>query len=317
MLYVNQIGEADFPPPYAFPGVTILSFRLGVDLIHLNNIVDQYLNIGSLDAREFEYKPILPFVDLEILSYPKMENALIPGMGYTSQHECYIRIFVMKFVEILGWLIPTYEVACFCPFIVVDNPWSAFSGRDVLGFPKLLAQFGNFSPQHPFTTVSTLEFSTLSPTSKASVLPVVTIAPGATEAAVTTPRKNWPWGHLDPHAAGAALQSHVGGLDLSVLPITLVQMKEFRDGQIPPNAPYPLNACYQAIVQGRLTVDKVLNLGELPAATVTLHDYPSLQLAQALGLQSGQPLVPLSKYYMECDLHYDNVKTVFQNSDAV
>ncbi len=148
-------------------------------------------------------------------------------------------------------------------------------------------------------------------------MPVVTIAQSASAAAVTVPRKKWPWGHLDQHAATAAFQSHVGGLDLTGLPITLVQMKEFRDGQIPGGATYPVNACYQAIVQGTLSVDRVINVGDLAPATVTLHDYPSLGVASAFGLQPGHAYVPLSKYYMECDLSYANVETVFENSDFV
>ena len=36
-----------------------------------------------------------------------------------------------------------------------------------------------------------------------------------------------------------------------------------------------------------------------------------------LGLQSGHAYVPLSKYYLECDLSYANVETVFENSDSV
>jgi len=32
MQYIDQIGEVEFPPPYTFPGVTILSFRLDADL---------------------------------------------------------------------------------------------------------------------------------------------------------------------------------------------------------------------------------------------------------------------------------------------
>jgi hypothetical protein len=318
MQYIDQIGEVEFPPPYTFPGVTILSFRLDADLACLNILCDRVLNIGSLEDRGFEYRPFLPFVDLEILSYPRMENALWPDMGNTSQRECYVRIFVWKFVEFWGWLIPTMEVATFCPFIVVDNPLSAFSGRDVLGLPKLLATFSDFSPPNPFGTVSTLQFSSFSSTSKATLLPVVTVEQSLSLAAAPAPAVGqWPWGDIDSQDVDPTLRSLVSSVGLTDQPTLLsVQMKQFRDGAIPPGEQYPTNACYQSIVQGELTVDNIFEVGELPAAKIIINDYVSINLAESVGITSGITIMPRSQYYVKCDLSYGNVSTLFVNSDS-
>jgi hypothetical protein len=155
MQYIDQIGDAQFPPPYRFPRVQILSFTLQADLVALKFLCDRMLNIGSPEERGFEYRPVLPFVQLEMLHYPRMEyGGGDPGVAaamaadplsldYTSQDECYVKMFVMKHVWVGGWLVPDGELAVFCPFLLVNNTWSAFSGRDVMGFPKL---FGVFEP---------------------------------------------------------------------------------------------------------------------------------------------------------------------------
>src|SRR5271167_2671583 len=161
MIYVNQIGDAQFPPPYSFPGVKVLSFRLAADLGALTALCDNILNIGDIFDRGFEYRPIIPYVDLEILYYPQMEYAFFPGLAFTSQKECYVRFFVMKYIAFGGFLIPDGEVAMFCPILIVDNPWSAFAGRDVLGYPKLLGSFATFTPSNPYGSVQTLTFATL------------------------------------------------------------------------------------------------------------------------------------------------------------
>ena len=67
----SQIGEAQNPPPFQFPNVKINSFRLSVDLDKLTDLCDEILNVGDLEDRGFEFRPIFPFVDLEILHYPE------------------------------------------------------------------------------------------------------------------------------------------------------------------------------------------------------------------------------------------------------
>ena len=185
MDYVDQIGDAQFPPPYSFPGVQVLSFRLAADLGALTTLCDEILNVGSLSDRGFEYRPIFSFVDLEILYYPVMGFGLFPTLAFTSQHECYVRIFVMKYISLGGLLVPDGELAIFCPFLVVDNPWSAFAGRDVLGYPKLVGTFDPFTPQNPYGSISTLAFN--GPGAAVNV-PIVTIGPPGGGGARRRPR---------------------------------------------------------------------------------------------------------------------------------
>jgi hypothetical protein len=309
MLYVTQIGDTQSPPPYTFPGVLINSFRLEVKLSALTAICDDLLNIGDPNERGFEFRPVFPFVDLEVLYYPKMEYGLFHWGGYVSQHECYVRFFVMKYVGRCGILFPDGEMAVFCPFLVVDNPWSAFAGRDVLGFPKLIGDFNPSPETSPFTTVSMEVFRDppLRP-QKSMVLPVVKIEPGAK--AIKAPDRDWPWGGIDDVLLRDA--ERVLGKSLVFTPtfFECVQMKQFRDAML------PFEACYQAILQAVTFVEFSGNLADLPPAQVTLYDYGSFDLASRLGLPSGVPLTPISQYKVECSFSYMDVITLFTNGSG-
>jgi hypothetical protein len=296
MDYVDQIGDAQFQPPYSFPGVKVLSFRLSADLGALTALCDDILNIGDISDRGFEYRPIIPYVDLEILYYPQMEYAFFPGLAFTSQHECYVRIFVMKYIAFGGLLFPDGEVAIFCPFLAVDNPWSAFAGRDVLGYPKLMGTFDPFTPVNPYGSVKTLAFASLIGGAAAS-LPVVTIG-HSTAAAAPTPPGAWPWGDIN-----------LFGLEiLDPLICGSVQMKQFRDAED------PFAACYQAILQSYIFVEAIGPIGPLPPVEITINEYPFLKLASSIGVAPNTPLTPIWQYHMELSFSFGAVLTAFENS---
>ena len=85
----------------------------------------------------------------------------------------------MKYIGLgTAAFVPDGEISVFCPMLIVSNAWSAFAGRDVLGFPKLLGSFDPFSPTSPFTTVSTEVFHELHRRGRgAASSPSSTIAP--------------------------------------------------------------------------------------------------------------------------------------------
>ena len=64
------------------------------------------------------------------------------------QFELYFRVYLVKFVQFwdLIWL-PVPAMIGFLPYIYVDNVWSLIAGREISGFPKLLANFEIPSPQ--------------------------------------------------------------------------------------------------------------------------------------------------------------------------
>jgi hypothetical protein len=310
MLYHDQIGEVQSPPPYLFPDVSINSFRLAADYDQLKRLCDDILNVGELEDRGFEFRPIFPFVDLEIIHYPRMEYAFFPPAGYITQNECCIRLFVAKFISVGGWFVPDGEVSFFCPFLVVDNSWSAFAGRDVLGFPKLLGSFNPSPTASPFTTVSTEVFTSLTGGVRAAPHPVVRIeSAGRGNKAIGANARNWPYGEIDADLLSLAHPALRGSLIFDPVVFGCVQMKQFRDPTIS-----TLSACYQAILQSYTFIESTRDLKPLPEARITINDYPSLQLASRLGIPAGRPLTPISQYYMECSFAFGEVVTLYANN---
>ena len=175
--FVEQHGDPQLPPPYRFPGVSITSFRLAASFRALQDLCDKFFNIGTLDERGFEYRPLIPFVDLEILYYPRMEctDPYFANMGFTSQNEVYFRFFVIKYRPFLGSiLLPTLEVSTAFSLIMVDNPWSVISGREVIGFSKNLADFRLPSKPRPYPIeISTQVFTEYGSKTPLQRIPVI------------------------------------------------------------------------------------------------------------------------------------------------
>ena len=114
----------------------------------LQKLCDEMLNIGSLEDRGFEYRAFTDFVDMEFVTYPPVvfDQKPYSKRGYAQQQELYFRFYVWRFVSFFGLLFPMpLPELCF-PFIFVDNSWSMISGRDVIGFPKVMAEF-SFTPR--------------------------------------------------------------------------------------------------------------------------------------------------------------------------
>jgi hypothetical protein len=310
--YVEFESDPQVPPPYVFPGVTIRSFRLEADLLQLQALCDTFLNIGSLFDRGFEYRAILPFVDLDYLVYPRMLYALQPysQWGFATQRELYLKFFVAKFVLIDDlFLIPAPELLSFFPYIFVDNYWSAIAGREIIGFPKLLAKFhAGSSLANPYpikATTSAIE--TYAPTSELLPLPLVEIndAPQSNPIPIIS---SWTLppsllALLDPmlQAALSAGEAIDPGL------LQTVHLKQLRDPA------QPTEACYQAIVEGQFAIANLHPFAP-PPAQIVLFPHATLSIAAKLGLPAAAPLTPISQFAATCDLTYQNVVTSFVNS---
>jgi len=313
--------DPQIPPPYSLPGVTIQNFRLAANMAQQQLLVDQYLNIGDPSERGFYYQAYLPFVDMDFVHYPSMSYALPPfsGMGSITQNELYFRIYVVKFIPVLDliWL-PVPAIIGFFPYMFVDNSWSMIAGREVSGFPKLLASFNGptqlpSQPLRPFPIeASTLAFSSIGPGVQGQMAPFVTIQTLAPDGPGNIPvNNNWTLSQTDidklkqeDPAVAAALASVLPTGPSSVL--RTVQLKQFR------SAGSSTDACFQAIVEGQFTASNFQFLNP-QSAQIQINAYLDLSIAAALGLGSAMPIYPISQYAATCDLLYTQEETIFQN----
>lgn len=309
--FVEQHGDPQIPPPYSFPNVTIYSFRLEAGMDALTQFCNKRLNIGARNQRGFEYRPILRFVDIEVLHYPRMmsENQRF-NWGWSTQRECYFRLFVGRYDFAGGVWVPA-EAAVFIPYIFVDNAWSVVSGREVVGFPKVMAsismpnsenaQTGRFYPMRIITDV----FPRYGANTPQSACPIVEIE--SNQAGPHAPDMSsgtiWPWGVFNPREIDPALLPFLRDRTH----FSTIQLKQIRDAE------HPELACYQALIQAEVGIDRIEPPRTLPAAQISIPCYDSLRIEEELGLK-GEPLQPLWQYTLNCDLSYGKVRNLFVNT---
>ncbi|MBV8925344.1 MAG: hypothetical protein JOZ74_08235 [Bradyrhizobium sp.] len=307
--FIMRDDNPEIPPPYDFPGITIQSFRLPATLSNLQDICDKFLNIGTLEERGFEYRAFLGFVDMEIVTYPRMAFAEPPysNWGYASQQEIYFRFFVWKFVYASGVLWPE-PMPQFCiPFIFVDNSWSMISGRNVIGFPKLMAQFSPATVlgANPFQiSVSTPALKSHSSATKLQMEPIISIDPSSGNPQL--PDGLWPWLGLEVSLSDPLLEAYLQLL-LAAVPdaFATIELKQFRDAES------LTEACYQAVVATRFAPSNIGAPQPLPPVTVTVAKYASLNIPRDLGFPADTPIQPLLQYAVTLDLSATGADNLF------
>jgi hypothetical protein len=307
--FILRTDNPEIPPPYVFPDITIQSYRLPATLSNLQQLCDQLLNIGDLEDRGFEYVAVAGFVDMEIVTYPKMSFAESPysSWGFATQQEFYFRFFVWKFVYVSGVFFPE-PLPEFCiPFIFVDNSWSMISGRNVIGFPKAMAEF---SPPavlgvNPFkVAISTPVLATHLPTTKLQMMPIVKIDPWP-QGNPPVPNGVWPWLDLGVELGDPLLNDYLELLQAAIPDaFAIVELKQFRD------AASLTDACYQAVVSTRFSPSNIGQPQALPPVKVTVNSYASLDIPGSLGLPPN-PIEPLLQYAVSMDLSTSSAQNLF------
>jgi hypothetical protein len=309
--FIEQHGDPQIPPPYNFPNVTIHSFRLMATLGALTELCNARLNIGKGEKRGFEYRPILPFVDLEVLHYSRMVSANPRfNWGWLTQRECYFRLLVGRYDHTADGPLPA-EAVVFIPYIFVDNAWSVISGREVVGFPKVMASIGTPNSEtveegrpYPIRVVTDV-FEQYSAKSTQCGCPIVEIDNSQAGPYIDEVPKDtiWPWGVFNPNNIDPALLPFLRDRSR----FSSVQLKQFRDAE------QSELACYQALTHADVSIDRIELLKTLPAAEISVPRYDSLRIGQDLGLE-GETVQPLWQYTVNCDLKYGKVRNLFVNT---
>jgi hypothetical protein len=299
--FIERCGDPEVPPPYLCPGVCLKSFRLEADLLALQALCDRFLNIGTLAARGFEFRAIIPYVDMEVLTYPRIETPL--HKGYMSQREIYFRFFVLKYQLVGALLLPTFELACFFPFIFVDNPWSAIAGREVVGYPKELARFDLPEQDDYPINVGTQVIKTFGNNTPLTWETFVTInAAREVRRPSRLPPQPWPWGDLTGlHPALRSTLQKSAVLQPGICPT--IHFKQFRDAE------RAAKASYQALVQGSFDA-RLDDATPMPPAEVAVACYDSLPIVKLLGLR-GTNLTPVWQYRMQCDMTFGGTRDLY------
>jgi hypothetical protein len=132
------------PPSFRFEDIEIVGFRAPLksssDLVKRLNFHDT--ERGRNAPKHFQYKAACTTVVIEMLRYGRMSGEEVPppfeDHDFMPQHELLVRLVVGRVDDDTS---QAREAALFVPAIFVDNPWSKAVGRQLQGFPKVLAEF--------------------------------------------------------------------------------------------------------------------------------------------------------------------------------
>ncbi len=313
--------DPQMPPPYRFENVGMRIFLLPAAAVLLQKVCKRFFNdIAVRDNLDFRITPIADIfgnshVYLEVLTYPKIYS-LAPNhaqLGYIEQNEFFVSIPVV-FEDVYG--LPL-GVGMFVPFIFVDKDWSVIAGRDVMGFPKGIAEFrvdavpskidgtaakslvlSSYGADQRATTELILEINAADlKLSKAAASQSLQVDPNATPI-----HEYWPFGPVDElFGEGQPRQMADDVLDLlkqsAGVQMVNYTLKQFRD------AAEPSKACFQSILECRMTVDGLSAGGTYPPLDITLPRHDSLEIAKRLGIPvtGGGVAEPIFGFWYQAD----------------
>ena len=346
------------PPPFSFQNVVLRFFPLRADFATLGRFCDSYLNI----APEFAcFRPSMPFVLLCIVDYGKM--SLEQGnLGWTSQNEVFFAV-PLEWYRFEDGEYVFHDLAQVTPFIFVDNESSQVGGREVFGWPKVQGWFSaevNTWARNPrnrrhLLCMETRIFERLYAGGRPEACELLRIeeepppsftqfpprADNALNPLVSLPRALATWSSLlaegfdlvtapamrgytaiDRQALPNLVASALGSLDgfTRSFQNNNVNLKQFRDAE------QPLDVCYQALTNARITVTKFIRggmLGDLALVRgdasggfrVRLVRYDSQPVIETLGLHVSEEssdggervavLEPVLPFWTELDLRYE------------
>jgi uncharacterized protein with NAD-binding domain and iron-sulfur cluster len=289
--YVERCGLQDHLQPFLCANTRMYGFFVRGDASSLQrNVVDPILKGPTRGAMDYRVLSDLVMVTFAYTAEGHSLRTPDRQMGWIPERSCTVWVLTAA-VRREGGVDVAERVVFFAPYIVVDNPWSMASGREIYGFPKTIGAI-----LMPVDSAAPDAFS-----ASTIILPVFQYAQQGSDeiiirvdrtAAEPAPPAVWSSG---TEAARAVLSQWssggrrlmVPGLGLAIDLFDLlrhevvptVYLKQFRD------AADGMRACYQAIVEAPMTMRKLHGGGPLSGSyTLTACDFASHPIVHDLGL---------------------------------
>jgi hypothetical protein len=148
--YIQSNASQELPTPFHFPAVKAWVLMFEIAMGPVKRYCDTFLNLGDPRRRPFVYRPmpLHPFATMMVLEYPVMVsgdrnsdlNPTFAQRGFMSQREVLIDFPVIRHGARLENFLTDLSMEFAVPFIIVDNPTSAVSGREIIGFQKIVGE---------------------------------------------------------------------------------------------------------------------------------------------------------------------------------
>lgn len=302
MRFIESSDSGQGLPPFHMPGVKIRVCILHAELDALNAWCDRFLNL--FDACRFE--AAAPFVYVGINDYPRMygSGAAEAAEEHVRQKEYYLSFPIRRHDLGRRNLYLPAQLSWAYPFIGVDNPTSAFTGREVLGFPKTLGIIRSDTlPDGQFTArVNMPSFKAGQGDELEREKEILRFETGRPDFDGPRLEHHFPWSLFGLETVAAWFDGAMEHLSEMIVPglMTVTNLKQIRDGQ------EPTRAAWQGLVQCHYSLGNMQPIIHYPSASVTITDNATFPIRTTLGLGDGE-LKPVASFGQDADMVFDRV----------
>jgi hypothetical protein len=311
--YVRRLVESVDPQPYLVKGCHIICFALAADRKKLQAVVDQYFNQPSGGA--VDYRALSDYVLASSFHIPDSRST---GSEETALNAFYEEMDLLFFIPVAygkthDGVFRAERVVWFVPAVFVDTSAAVAEGREVYGFPKLLARC--IAPKKAddpaFFSVTTDIYQG---DAKGRRLQPAEIFRAKRHDSDKLGDQHATWGawfdaisgmrdllkvHSEQKRFGDGLREKV---HLFSSDQRLLVLKQFRD------AADATRACLLQIVECPITVTGFRGAGLVAGDwTVSIARFPKFTLASDLGIVGdGAPVKPIAVYWVKLDCRLEN-----------
>lgn len=315
--FVERIAESTEPQPYIVTGGKFVCFALSAKRAAVQAVVDRYFNIPS--GGEAEYRVLADYVIAGLLHIADSRSG---SREDQDDQAFYVESDLLFFVPVaygktVNGTFRSERVVWFVPLVFVDTAAAVAEGREVYGFPKLLARcdMPRVAGDPAYFAVHTGVYQGVP---VARQLREATIFEAIRHDAATFGEREETWtsgldaitGMLDllrinsnpGGGLGAIWEGAREKLEMLSPDQRLLVLKQFRDARD------GTKACLLQIVECPIRVTGFAGAGLLKGDwTVTLPTFETLDIARDLGIVSnGGPITPLAAYWTEIDCVMEN-----------
>lgn len=340
--YVQSSASLEVPPPYHFPGVTVNAFVWEPQIELVQAYCDRYLNIGREEDRGFSYRPFAawPYATLLVMDYPVMistttappQAGLTPycDRGIVTQTEIFVALPVVRTGT--GWpgAVTHSALNWTIPFIVVGNPMSCVSGREMVGLGKLLADMTIGPGKFPGSFSATMALPGIDPAWPGQDMTMLEFMKLETAPVLPTFRSGTPpWRSLatllESREAGwfmdsmASMSNFVDWATAGIVPTSMrtVGLKQYRDAE------NPERAIYQALVTCRSNYSNLRGFAFYDEKDVDIrfndidsfHEILSVFLPHRPEATGGWVKVPVkAAMRFTADIDFDEMRVIYESA---
>jgi hypothetical protein len=314
-IFVDEIIVQQWAPPYIFKDVTWFVSIIAGDLHKQSFYCDTYLNAQPGQKRPYLYEPILPFAYVIWAVYGEMRlsGAGRQLKGSIGQNEAIIVFPVLRHGGRHGNLLLDAEIDWAYPFIAVDQAPSVITGREVLGFGKMLMDVEQTAGSDGSRTAafSVNAFKNEGYFAQNEMQKLIQVSTGAPASPGPGQHLPFPWSdhvppemrkHLKPGVEDVLQHSKIATL-------RAVNLQQLRD------AANPLRAAYQALVLSAFAFQDVGGLTFYPDASITTYPvdsttnhYTGKHMWGGPGADRIWPIKPLTSFSFTCNMTLESVE---------